>query len=814
MESSAKVARVPIATPSVVGLRTTKTQGSATERQAADLICVPVPQYCSRPTESTVERGAPPDPSLHVHAPIFTLCKADNGRFYTADEYAMKVRTNREFRDAVFMGEFARQLEELGIEIEYRPFEQARQGKVSWEIKGSNPELRKFWSSNNQRAWEIRKAFEADNGRPMTDVELTRALYFGRRKKTAADKAQDSAPVWERWAADARKHGHRIRSFGLRPLGPITHEPYRNLRILHQRLMSANGLCRENAVFEASTIRSAVARCAVGLGFSPAELDGYAASLRAPENKQGLIPVRIANDPEQSLYTTRAVLAAEERIAQAASQKARGWSRPVRDSMVRFHVSRSKVKLDQEQIHGVYEICSGKRWVNITGHAGTGKTSLLRVAVDAQREEWAAAKAQREGQDLSDGGQIVVVSMAAATAQRTGHKLGADRYGSVESLLTQIEKGRWHPGRDDLFIVEEVGQMDTLRMDKLLRAVGNARVVLVGDAAQLTPIGAGGWYQDQLDKYGSVELTVVRRHQDPMDVADFGLIRTGRAEEALRNLADRGRVHISEDQPHRMAEVLADYRDFRNAGYLARDIRIIVDTSNHDIDVANRFVQRDRLSRGELREQGFEVHDVEQNRRWTIHEGDQVVFLDSYKRRFQEPIKNGSVGRVVGLDAQSGQARIEIDRADGSREIRRVDLKTDQYRQPVGLAYATHANRIQGAEVSIVQVMPGMGQTNANSAYSMVTRSMRETHVYAAKDLHGPDPIKTLGQAWSQREQKQSAHSKMQEIRQREKERTERAAEIAKSATDERFEQQRPGWQSLDWASRLERRLDGFGRGR
>jgi hypothetical protein len=372
----------------------------------------------------------------------------------------------------------------------------------------------------------------------------------------------------------------------------------------------------------------------------------------------------------------------------------------------------------------------------------------------------------------------------------------------------QIEKGRWHPGRDDLFIVEEVGQMDTLRMDKLLRAVGNARVVLVGDAAQLAPIGAGGWYQDQLAKHGSTELTMVRRHHDPRDVADFGLIRIGKAEEALRNLEARGRVHISEDQSHRMAEVLADYRDFRNAGYEAKDIRIVADTSNHDIDVANRFVQKDRLDRSELREEGFEVHDVEQDRRWTIREGDQVVFLDSYKRRFQEPIRNGSVGKVVGLDTHSGQARIEIDRADGSREIRRVDLQAEQHRQPVGLAYALHGQKAQGSEVAIVQVMPGMGQTTANSAYSMVTRSMRETHIYLDHETHPGNPIQRISEAWSQRERKQSAHSRMQEIRQKEQERTDRAAEIARSAVDDRLSEAVREQESPIVKSRLERTVE------
>jgi hypothetical protein len=100
---------------------------------------------------------------LHVHAPIFTLCRADNGRYYTADEYGMKNRANVELRDSVFMGELARQLEALGIEISYTGFDQARQGRITWEIKGSNPELRKFWSSRGRQAWEMRKAFEAEH---------------------------------------------------------------------------------------------------------------------------------------------------------------------------------------------------------------------------------------------------------------------------------------------------------------------------------------------------------------------------------------------------------------------------------------------------------------------------------------------------------------------------------------------------------------------------------------------------------------------------------------------------------------------------
>jgi hypothetical protein len=122
-----------------------------------------------------------------------------------------------------------------------------------------------------------------------------------------------------------------------------------NLGVLHARLMSASGLVRENAVFTGDTVRPAVARCAVGLGFSPVELDGYARSLVAQGNPEGLIPVRAANDPEYSYFTTRAVVAAEQRIAQAASERVRDQSEGLPEIVLRKAIRHADVELDPEQ---------------------------------------------------------------------------------------------------------------------------------------------------------------------------------------------------------------------------------------------------------------------------------------------------------------------------------------------------------------------------------------------------------------------------------------------------------------------------------
>jgi len=56
----------------------------------------------------------------------------------------------------------------------------------------------------------IRQAFEEKNGRPMRDEELVKAMRVTRLPKTAADKAQDARPVWERWSDDLDAQGLKV----------------------------------------------------------------------------------------------------------------------------------------------------------------------------------------------------------------------------------------------------------------------------------------------------------------------------------------------------------------------------------------------------------------------------------------------------------------------------------------------------------------------------------------------------------------------------------------------------------------------------
>ncbi|MDA0160567.1 AAA family ATPase [Solirubrobacter ginsenosidimutans] len=114
----------------------------------------------------------------------------------------------------------------------------------------------------------------------------------------------------------------------------------------------------------------------------------------------------------------------------------------------------------------------------VTGGPGTGKTATIRLIC-------AAAKAQRAS--------IALVAPTGRAARRMAESTGMDA-STIHSALG------WIPGQGptkdeidaDLLVVDETSMANLELLVTLLRAVGDEmHVVLVGDADQLAPVGAG-----------------------------------------------------------------------------------------------------------------------------------------------------------------------------------------------------------------------------------------------------------------------------------------------------------------------------------
>lgn len=732
----------------------TKQQGSATERvKGANLLVVPATQLAARHTEFTIERGTPPDPHLHTHNAISTLAwlpdptHPDGMRPLTVDELGLK--KFGETANAIVMGDYARRLEEMGIEIEYGQFDDSRRGAVSWEVAGISEDSMRFHSTNSMRRDAIIKQWQEDYGRPPTSPQLNDALRKTRisKVKTGVDKEADSKGVWDLWKQNLKDAG--IHMSEMLPGRSITRKPEVNRQIeLHRRLMSNKGLCRDSAAFTADTIYGAIRVASVGLGFTQEELDAYETELR-----EDLVIVRETADDRYTYMTTKAQIAKEERLERGRQHLSKDRVHVPERIFVEEAIAAQEHTLDPQQRQAVFAAASGS-WVHIEGAAGSGKSSTV-----------GAAREALEKAGLID--ETVVVSTAAATAQRSGKKIGADRYGSVESIERMAAKGKLDPSSRRLWIIDEAAMLDTDRLDRLLTAArGQGRFVFVGDPAQLTPIGPAGWYAESVAENGSVMLDKTHRFQDHRDVRDYALLRTGNIEHSTRaveNLAMRGRIHISEDASERMIDVADAYKEFRDRDpkLTVDDIRIIIETSNEDVDTANRFIQHDQKQRGEIKGEGFQVTDDGQRRTWALHENESIVFLRSYlPSRKEEPVRNGTKGRILKIDEKKNRATVEL---EDQHKIW-VRLREHEKDQPIAPAGAQHAMKIQGDEVEIVQIMPGTDHTaNANSAYSQLTRAKREAHVYPDRETHGDDPERAVAESWAKRVEKRTALSQKRE---------------------------------------------------
>ncbi len=751
IEDSAKLVRVPVKTPTEVGQRLVKvgpaerlgqasrTQGSATERRTASLVAVATPQFTARPTAASEARGVA-DPHLHVHVTILGPASVTDPvtgvtSYYTVDEYGLKNRANVEYRNAVAEGEFLRRLEDLDIAVKTSDWDRARHGRITWEIAGSDPAVRKHWSTNGEIAKRLERDHEVVAGKPLTFAQKNAFMRTQRRHKDQATKEQDSNPVFERWADDLAAAGLALdQELGKGRSGRGRTVEERTVE-LWERLYSPNGLTIADAVFAGDTITPAVARCAVGLGLTLDQQQAVEIELR-----QDLVVTRDATTEEARYYTTPAVLAMEDRIAATLAAKAAKVLPAPSPEVVAAAIGSQGVRLDDEQRTAVQRACSGRGLLHVEGLAGSGKTTMARAIRDAF---------QAPGDAQAD--RIVVVSTAATTAKRTAAALELKDYGSVESVAYRVERRMLRLSAKSVVLVDEAAMVDTARMNTLLKAAGPARLILVGDDAQQSAIGAAGWYASSVAAHGSVTLTRVWRHRDPLDADAYRLLRDGQSGRAIQSLASRGRVHVAETPDQTMAKAMDTYRAKRDAGWAAGDVRIVIDSSNAQVDVANRFVQYQRLQRGEIIGAGVEVTSGDQGRTWRIYEGDQVVFLARHDER-RGAITNGTNATVIKLDTTTRVATLALD------EGRTTTVVLDEHRgtQPVGLAYAQHVAKYQGGECAIVLGLPGhKAVSNANSGYSMVTRSTHETHLFIDAETHGPDPMGGLAQAWRQ------AHSKV-----------------------------------------------------
>lgn len=395
--------------------------------------------------------------------------------------------------------------------------------------------------------------------------------------------------------------------------------------------------------------------------------------------------------------------------------------------------------LDESQLAAIATACS-QRFTIINGGAGAGKTTIIKEI--AQR--------------LSDAGEkIELCAFAGKAAARLKEATGFPA-ATIHRML-QSDSIRFMRGKliDVTVIVDEASMVSGDIMAEITRR-GPKRLILVGDQAQLPPVGKGQPFHDTITLRADLVRTLTTCYRNSEAVYKAAtLIRAGK----IPSMADDSENEVwrvmhtgGADATHRAILGLV------RAGKIDFDHDILLCPRNGDSAgqaCAVRSLNQDIVdivNRPELNEWSDEAQAYEPTARSSrdlvlsdapdedgspIRPGDRVINTKNYS---EHDVWNGTTGEVHAVDAEGGiWVRLDTPIVDKAANAKGEASYTDMVlfdkdmRKTLQHAYALTVHKAQGSQYRRVFVVclgrDAFALLDRSLIYTAVTRTQKECRV-------------------------------------------------------------------------------------
>jgi exodeoxyribonuclease V alpha subunit len=411
-------------------------------------------------------------------------------------------------------------------------------------------------------------------------------------------------------------------------------------------------------------------------------------------------------------------LVMERQVAAAVCDRLQATTQPLLstndiDEVLLAFETAEGIELNSRQVDAVY-LAATKPFALITGGAGVGKTSVLKALYGVYDRA---------------GITVTQLALAGRAAKRMQEATGRPA-STIASFLCAVKEGSLDERQ--VVVVDEASMLDIITMSRLCVLLGRTpRLLLVGDPAQLMPVGPGLVLHTlvQVPQVPVAQLTVVKRYGSTIAAAAAS-IRDGRWPE-LPNDPDADIAFLpcppQAEGPGAAGiakMVLQLYRRDPTNTQILSARRNGVDGTKR----LNALCQATLTAASKPVQVWDERHDA--YARVGLHLGDPVLCT---RNLWARGLQNGSLGIVVQVDdkpcmltnddgEETDLALAWVDWDDGVRRPIVEDMLDD-----LELGYAITVHKAQGSQwPRVIVPLTGHRLLDRTLVYTAVTRAQRQ----------------------------------------------------------------------------------------
>ncbi len=267
--------------------------------------------------------------------------------------------------------------------------------------------------------------------------------------------------------------------------------------------------------------------------------------------------------------------------------------------------------------------------------------------------------------------------------------------------------------RNSLLVVDEagmVGNSDYLELLKVARS-NNCNLILAGDERQLTSVERGGMFAVLASKFGSYELSNIRRQSKVWAREMAMLFAKSDITGGLQLLEQHNGLKVDHTLEESMARLINDWSNSK----FALNERLIITMRNAEVDSINQGIRELLKAKGLLTGKGYRRYlSLKQYEDYMA--GDRILFKTTNK---DLQIENGEFATITSVSNDKFVAKTDS----------RKEIEFNPQEVSFKHGYASTVYKAQGASIKDVYVLHNLAGNSRNS-YVAMTRHIEEVKLY------------------------------------------------------------------------------------